>query len=431
MELLAVPEELLNFMLPDADAFEQHVPVRRIINTDTQHPMIARHSVVTFAPKNSAVTDPSLPVLHEFELPKAKGEDLNRKMLKLALESEASGSENGVHRSNVGGFHSQSTWLADPESTAARSERDVSCPKEGGEECWGSFQPFLEGCLARLESYEVHALLSSIPSERQQGPPTQTLQTLAMQLVREERHGGASTGGSQGIEMHTVLEVSGASVVPDEGVGGEVQRARERTEELLQRLERYKRRQGHGQGQGRENEEEEEGKKGEETRVDAEEEEGSAEDCDERDQREGALPPQKRRKRRKQGDAEEAPALEAWLNVSRCGHYHGLHHHATSAWSGVYWAQGPSPVRGCGHSGGFLIQLKMDHLQTGGGESQAEGRKHQEQQLECICKYGVVEPRAGVILLFRGWLPHAVFPLAPPAHGDQAVPRVSASFNAG
>lgn len=98
-----------------------------------------------------------------------------------------------------------------------------------------------------------------------------------------------------------------------------------------------------------------------------------------------------------------APA-EAWVNVNRCGDWNLLHDHSGATWSGVFYAEvGESED----NTSGLLVLC--------------------ESQSAKAIDYCVIHPSNGLLLLFPGWLPHAVLPFQPSS--SSANVRVSYSFN--
>ena len=106
--------------------------------------------------------------------------------------------------------------------------------------------------------------------------------------------------------------------------------------------------------------------------------------------------------------------LEAWANVLPTGGYHSLHCHPNAAWSGVYYVSGnPMPADG-DHA--FSGKLELIDPRPGASLSYSEGTR----------LYGrfLVNPQAGQLVLFPGWLQHQVHPYLGP---DK---RITVAFNA-
>jgi uncharacterized protein (TIGR02466 family) len=103
--------------------------------------------------------------------------------------------------------------------------------------------------------------------------------------------------------------------------------------------------------------------------------------------------------------------ISAWGNIIRRGHYHRLHNHPGSAWSGVYYPQAGQSQPG--HLGGVL-ELYDPRPFT--------------EMVDCPgTPYGqriLVRPVDGLMVLFPGWLYHFVNPY--PFDGE----RISIAFNA-
>ena len=130
-------------------------------------------------------------------------------------------------------------------------------------------------------------------------------------------------------------------------------------------------------------------------------------------------------------DARAPPELtalqprHAWANVSRTEHYNGLHDHEGALWSGVFYAKVPPACAG-GGSGALVLRTAVGGLTAAQAEAAAApAAAGTPAPAVGWCRFAAVEPREGMLLLFPGWLPHAVLPLK----GD--VPRVSFSFNIG
>ena len=106
--------------------------------------------------------------------------------------------------------------------------------------------------------------------------------------------------------------------------------------------------------------------------------------------------------------------LEAWANVLPTGGYHSLHCHPNAAWSGVYYVTGnPMPAEG---EHPFSGKLELIDPRPGASLSYSEGTR----------LYGrfLVNPQAGQLVLFPGWLQHQVHPYLGPGE------RITIAFNA-
>lgn len=106
-------------------------------------------------------------------------------------------------------------------------------------------------------------------------------------------------------------------------------------------------------------------------------------------------------------------ALIAWANISRRGHYHALHNHPGSCWSGVYYVAGGGDA-GPEHPRSGIIDL-------------LDPRPFTEMVTVPGDPYGQklsIRPEPGMMLVFPGFLYHFVHPFA----GDGE--RISIAFNA-
>lgn len=102
--------------------------------------------------------------------------------------------------------------------------------------------------------------------------------------------------------------------------------------------------------------------------------------------------------------------IVAWANVSRRGHYHRLHNHPGSAWSGCYYLTGSN-----------------DSKSLAGSLELYDPRPFTEMVDVPGTPYGqrlVIRPEAGLMIFFPGWLYHFVHPV------DSDEPRISIAFNA-
>jgi uncharacterized protein (TIGR02466 family) len=133
-------------------------------------------------------------------------------------------------------------------------------------------------------------------------------------------------------------------------------------------------------------------------------------------------------------DARAPPELtalqprHAWANVSRAEHYNGLHDHEGALWSGVFYAKVPPACAG-GGSGALVLRTAVGGLtSTQAAAAAAPDAAETPSPAVGWCRFAAVEPREGMLLLFPGWLPHAVLPLR---DGPTCQPRISISFNVG
>lgn len=104
-------------------------------------------------------------------------------------------------------------------------------------------------------------------------------------------------------------------------------------------------------------------------------------------------------------------AVTAWANVSRRGHYHRVHNHPGSAWSGVYYVDAGTEAPGQRLSG--ILEL-------------CDPRPFTEMVASPGNKFGqrvIFRPEAGMMVLFPSWLYHFVNPY----FGDGE--RISIAFN--
>ena len=106
----------------------------------------------------------------------------------------------------------------------------------------------------------------------------------------------------------------------------------------------------------------------------------------------------------------DSGSVEAWVNVSRAGHFNAMHDHAGASVSGVLWVRAPPAPRGVEFSGCLFLALRFP------GEG-APGT------------YALVAPADRALVAFPGRLAHAVLPLAPEALRDPDDVRISLAFN--
>ena len=109
-------------------------------------------------------------------------------------------------------------------------------------------------------------------------------------------------------------------------------------------------------------------------------------------------------------DADASGSVEAWVNVSRAGHFNALHDHAGASVSGVLWVRAPPAPRGVEFSGCLFLALRF----PGGGAPGA---------------YALIAPADRALVVFPGRLAHAVLPLAPEALRGPDDVRISLAFN--
>ena len=104
-------------------------------------------------------------------------------------------------------------------------------------------------------------------------------------------------------------------------------------------------------------------------------------------------------------------AVTAWANVSRRGHYHRVHNHPASAWSGVYYVDAGAEAPGHRLSG--ILEL-------------CDPRPFTEMVASPGNKFGqrvIFRAEAGMMVLFPSWLYHFVNPYF--SDGE----RISIAFN--
>ena len=106
----------------------------------------------------------------------------------------------------------------------------------------------------------------------------------------------------------------------------------------------------------------------------------------------------------------DSGSVEAWVNVSRAGHFNALHDHAGASASGVLWVRAPPAPRGVEFSGCLFLALRFPRENAPG-------------------TYALVAPADRALVAFPGCLAHAVLPLAPEALRDPDDVRISLAFN--
>ena len=106
----------------------------------------------------------------------------------------------------------------------------------------------------------------------------------------------------------------------------------------------------------------------------------------------------------------DSGSVEAWVNVSRAGHFNALHDHAGASASGVLWVRAPPAPRGVEFSGCLFLALRFPRENAPGA-------------------YALVAPADRALVAFPGRLAHAVLPLAPEALRDPDDVRISLAFN--
>jgi len=157
---------------------------------------------------------------------------------------------------------------------------------------------------------------------------------------------------------------------------------------------------------------------------------------------------------------EAANTSEAWININRHGHWNRLHTHQGSSWSGIYYAQCPTPydshidnnqqISASSYSGKLLMKpsphitennyelskiemarLNCFHLQSCSQTFKtAIGMSDSPPSFSC-CDYLEIEPEVGMFIIMPGWLQHAVCPLniVESLRETKQGTRISLAFN--
>ena len=86
--------------------------------------------------------------------------------------------------------------------------------------------------------------------------------------------------------------------------------------------------------------------------------------------------------------------LSGWANVSRNGHYNGVHNHPNCLWSGTYYVQSGKPAEGHRNNG------KLELLDPRAGVQLI----HMEGTV--LTGRYVVDPLPGLMIMFPAWLNH-------------------------
>jgi uncharacterized protein (TIGR02466 family) len=103
--------------------------------------------------------------------------------------------------------------------------------------------------------------------------------------------------------------------------------------------------------------------------------------------------------------------LKAWANVARHGHYHRIHNHPSSAWSGVYYVTAGGDVPGAPLSGVLELCDPRPFTEMVAAPGNPFGQR------------AIFRPEAGMMVLFPSWLYHFVNPF----YGEGE--RISIAFN--
>jgi hypothetical protein len=127
----------------------------------------------------------------------------------------------------------------------------------------------------------------------------------------------------------------------------------------------------------------------------------------------------------------------SWVNVSRSGDTHGLHHHAGASWSGVYYvaapeavavdfpvASGSKPSTKKGRQKSLAGRLALRACSGGAEPSVPETLK------SGWCVWTSVTPKPGRLVLFPSRTLHGVLSFAGTPKREEP-PRVSIAFNTG
>lgn len=128
---------------------------------------------------------------------------------------------------------------------------------------------------------------------------------------------------------------------------------------------------------------------------------------------------------------EHREPTQAWLNKSSNESFNLLHHHGDATWSGVYYVR-----NGRGAAAGYTAGQLLLRLTPGGGTGACEPDEDNHVSRMRLCgvfvdpstgveesRYAEVHPMPGTLLVFPGFLSHAVAP----HFGD--LSRVGISFN--
>ena len=141
---------------------------------------------------------------------------------------------------------------------------------------------------------------------------------------------------------------------------------------------------------------------------------------------------------KKEASPPHATVTSSWVNVSRAGDTHGLHHHAGASWSGVYYVSAPEAVAGDGASAAeapterdeedrrLAGRLALRACSGGADPSASETRN------SGWCVWTCVTPKPGRLVLFPSRVLHGVLSFAErKTPKREEPPRVSVAFNTG
>ena len=140
---------------------------------------------------------------------------------------------------------------------------------------------------------------------------------------------------------------------------------------------------------------------------------------------------------KKEASPPHATVTSSWVNVSRSGDTHGLHHHAGASWSGVYYVAAPEAVA-------------VDFPVASGSEPSTKKRRQKslagrlalracsggaepsvpETLKSGWCVWTSVTPKPGRLVLFPSRTLHGVLSFAGTPKREEP-PRVSIAFNTG
>lgn len=134
---------------------------------------------------------------------------------------------------------------------------------------------------------------------------------------------------------------------------------------------------------------------------------------------------------------------EGWINRNGHGHWNSLHTHTGCAWSGIYYARSALDASRVSHSGallikpsahvsevGFVSDVDMCRLNAVAAASMSASKDDDIPRLG-RCDFMEITPQSGMMLVFPGYLQHAVLPLCikEECRGLEEGTRVSFAFN--
>ena len=115
-------------------------------------------------------------------------------------------------------------------------------------------------------------------------------------------------------------------------------------------------------------------------------------------------------------------SADCWLNSVPTGAYHTLHDHGSTTYSAVLHATSGGAAL-CLQLSTLITTQSLDPIVHGQYMWPARSRTSVHAQSAVETKYAAITPEAGTVIVFPGWLPHAVPPHLP------KEPRVSAAAN--